>query len=130
MGSGAGGAVVAARLQAAGLRVVMLEQGSYRNESDFRQLELEGANDLYLGGGVIWSESGSLGILAGSTLGGGTVVNSLVCLRTPDRVRARWAAEGLDGVDGVEFDECLDSVWARLGVNRHPGPSRTRAILG
>ena len=117
VGSGAGGAVIAARLQRAGLKVVILEQGDYRNESDFRQLELDGARDLYLGGGIVWSETGSLGILAGSTLGGGTVVNSLVCLRTPDHVRARWAADGLEGADGPEFDECLDAVWERLGVN-------------
>jgi choline dehydrogenase-like flavoprotein len=129
VGSGAGGAVIAARLQEAGLDVLVLEQGAYRNESDFRQLELVGAQELYLGGGVIWSESGSLGLLAGSTLGGGTVVNSLVCLRTPDHVRHAWAAAGLDGVDGAEFDACLDTVWARLGVNTRatiPNPSNQR----
>lgn len=117
VGSGAGGAVIAARLQAAGLDVLVLEQGGYRNEADFRQLELIGSRELYLGGGIVWSETGSLGLLAGCTLGGGTVVNSLVCLRTPARVRDQWAALGLDGLDGLEFDQCLDAVWTRLGVN-------------
>ena len=131
VGSGAGGAVIAARLQQAGLDVLVLEQGAYRNEADFRQLELLGAQELYLNGGVIWSESGSLGLLAGSTLGGGTVVNSLVCLRTPDWVRDRWAALGLDGVDSGEFDRCLDAVWERLGVNTDgtiPNPSNRRMV--
>ena len=131
VGSGAGGAVIAAGLQAAGWQVVILEQGEYRNESDFRQLELQGARDLYLGGGIVWSETGSLGILAGATLGGGTVVNSLVCLRTPDEVRSRWAAEGLEGLDASEFDDCLDAVWERLGVNTSgtvPNASNRRLI--
>lgn len=129
VGSGAGGAVIAARLQEAGLEVLVLEQGGYRNEADFRQLELVGARELYLGGGVVWSESGSLGLLAGSTLGGGTVVNSLVCLRTPARVREQWEALGLDGLAGPEFEECLESVWTRLGVNTEgtvPNPSNRR----
>ena len=32
-----------------------------------------GARELYLRGGLFWSESGSIGLLAGATLGGGTV---------------------------------------------------------
>ncbi len=43
VGSGAGGSVVAATLQAAGLSVIVLERGGYRNEADFRQLEDVGA---------------------------------------------------------------------------------------
>ena len=100
IGSGAGGSVIAAELQAAGRQVVILERAGYRNEADFRQLELVGANELYLHGGLFWSEGGSIGLLAGSTLGGGTVINSMVCLRPPADIRAEWAALGLDGVDG------------------------------
>jgi GMC oxidoreductase len=83
VGSGAGGGVIAAELQRAGLSVIVLERGGYRNEADFRQLEAVGAQELYLRGGLFFSESGSVGLLAGATLGGGTVVNSLVCLRPP-----------------------------------------------
>ena len=117
VGSGAGGAVIAAELQRAGRSVVVLEAGSYRNEADFTQLEIDGSRDLYLRGGVFYAEGGTIGILAGATLGGGTVVNSLVCLRPPDRIRRRWAEMGLDGVDGPEFDAHIDAVWDRLGVN-------------
>jgi hypothetical protein len=97
VGSGAGVSVIAAELQRAGRSVIVLERGSYRNEADFRQLDLVGAQELYLRGGPFFSESGSIGILAGATLGGGIVVNSMVCLRPPDDVRAAWASLGLDG---------------------------------
>ena len=117
VGSGAGGAVIAARLQQAGLSVVVLEQGGYTSESDLLQLELHDGGRTYLNGGLFWSESGSVGILAGGTLGGGTFVNSLVCLTLPQQVRDEWAAFGLEGVDGPEFDRYADAVWERLGVN-------------
>ena len=104
--------------------------GSYRNEADFRQLELVGANELYLHGGLFWSESGSIGLLAGATLGGGTVINSLVCLRPPDEIRAEWAALGLEGVDEPAFDAHLDAVSRRLNVNiEATKPNRTNVMM-
>ena len=116
VGSGAGGSVIAARLAQAGRSVLVLEAGGYRNESDFRQLEAEGAA-MYLGGGLMWSHDGAMGLLAGSTLGGGSVINSMVSRPVPDDVRAQWAAEGLDGLDTDEFDGFLARVNERLGVN-------------
>ena len=44
--------------------------------------------------------TGSIAILAGSTLGGGTVVNYMNCIRTPRaRSCAEWAEHGLEGLD-------------------------------
>lgn len=116
VGSGAGGSVIAARLAQAGRSVLVLEAGAYRNEADFQQLESV-AGEMYLGGGMVWSEHGELGLLAGSTLGGGTVINSMVCLRTPDEIRAAWTEMGLDGLDGEEYDRAVQTVWDALEVN-------------
>ena len=117
VGSGAGGGVIAAELQRAGHSVVVLEMGQYRNESDFKQLELAGMLELYLGGGLAASEDGSIGILAGSTLGGGTVVNYMNCIRTPERIRREWASMGIDGLDSPDFDRHIEAIWERLSVN-------------
>ncbi len=118
VGSGAGGSVIAARCAAAGKQVLVLEMGQYRNEADFKQLELPGYLELYYGGGLAASESGSIGILAGSTLGGGTVVNYMNCVRTPDTVLAEWASHGLDGLDDPAFvSEHMEVVLDRLGAN-------------
>lgn len=117
VGSGAGGGVIAAELQKAGRSVLVLEMGQYRNESDFKQLELPGMLELYLSGGLASSEDGSIAILAGSTLGGGTVVNFMNCIRTPDHVRREWAAMGVEGLDTPDFDSRMDAIWQRLSVN-------------
>lgn len=127
VGSGAGGSVIAAELQRAGLGVVVLERARYRNEADFRQLELVGAQELYLRGGLFFSEHGSMGLLAGATLGGGTVINSMVCLRPPERILGEWEAMGLD-LTG--FDGHLDAVSRRLNVNTEATkPNRVNEMM-
>ena len=118
IGSGAGGGVIAARCAAEGKRVLVLEMGAYRNEQDFKQLELPGYLELYYGGGLAASESGSISVLAGQTLGGGTVVNYMNCVRTPESILAEWAAVGLEGVDTAGFvADHMETVLERLGAN-------------
>jgi choline dehydrogenase-like flavoprotein len=130
IGSGAGGAVIAARAAQAGLSVLVLEAGPRRDEADFDQVDLHAA-DMFLRGGALWSDSGRIGILAGSVVGGGTLINSMVCLRTPDPVRRLWAEQGLAGLDTAGFDKHLDTVWERLGVNtdRTAYNANTRAMI-
>ena len=71
------------------------------------------------------SHDGSIGLLAGSCLGGGTVVNYTFSFRTPEHVRREWASMGVPGVDSPTFDESLDAVWERISVNEeHSVPSR------
>ncbi len=125
IGSGAGGAVIAAELQAAGKSVVVLEMGAYRNEADFKQLELVGTLELYLGGGLLASEDGSISIFAGSTLGGGTVVNYMNCLRTPDRIRREWSAAGIEGIDQPGSTTSTSTRSWRGSVPRMRPPPRT-----
>ncbi|MDX6582404.1 MAG: hypothetical protein QOI10_1588 [Solirubrobacterales bacterium] len=118
VGSGAGGGVIAGELAAAGKSVCVLEMGGYHDDRDFDQLELSAYQRLYLNGGPFPTEEGQIGLVAGTGVGGGTVVNWTNCLRTHDWVREEWAREhGLDGLDQPEFDAHLDAVWERLQVN-------------
>ena len=116
IGSGAGGGVAAARLAAAGLRVIVVERGHYRNEPDLPQLEALALPNLYLEGGFIWTDEGSAALLAGSTVGGGTTVNSMACLPTPRHVRNEWGDRGMEGVFGEEFDRHINAVMARINA--------------
>jgi choline dehydrogenase-like flavoprotein len=75
VGSGAGGRVVAGMLAGAGKDVVVVEAGGYYNEADFNQLELWAYQNLYRAGGLVTTADGSLALMTGSNLGGGTTVN-------------------------------------------------------
>jgi choline dehydrogenase-like flavoprotein len=118
IGSGAGGGVMAGVLSEHGLKVVVLEAGGYFEDSDFAGLELPAYQNLYWRGGSTPTADLNVSLLAGACLGGGTVINWTNCLRTTPWVREQWEREfGLEGLAGSEFDEHLDAVWQRLGVN-------------
>jgi choline dehydrogenase-like flavoprotein len=118
VGSGSGGAVVAATLAERGLDVVVIEAAGYFNESDFTQLELKAYAEMYWRGGPTPTAEGNVSLLAGTTLGGGTTINWTNCLRTRPWVREQWAQEhGLEGVDGPDYDAHLDAVVKRISAN-------------
>ncbi len=118
IGSGSGGGVAAAALAQAGKRVIILEAGSYWNESDFVQSEPLAYQKLFLRGGFFPSADGMVSIAAGSTVGGGSTVNWSNSLLTPNTVRACWADDfGLTDVDTPAFDEHLQAVFDRIKCN-------------
>jgi long-chain-alcohol oxidase len=118
VGSGAGGGTAAGVLATAGLDVVLLEAGGYYSEGDFDGAELSGYARLYLNGGGVATDNQSIGLLAGSCLGGGTLVNYTWCFRPPDFVRADWKERfGLEEWAGPDFDRSLDAVWERLSIS-------------
>jgi long-chain-alcohol oxidase len=119
IGSGAGGATAAAVLAAAGKDVIVLEAGGYYDDADFDGAELAGYQRLYTEGGSAATVDHSVGLLAGECLGGGTVVNYTTSFRTPDDIRAEWAAAGVPWFTSAEYTQSLDAVCTRLSVNRN-----------
>ncbi|MGH2788080.1 MAG: GMC family oxidoreductase N-terminal domain-containing protein [Actinomycetota bacterium] len=118
VGSGAGGGCVAGNLAAAGADVVVVEKGGYHSESDFNHVEADATREMYLYGMTLATADRSVRIIAGSTLGGGTVVNYATAFRPPDFVLEEWAHQSrIDAFVSGEFEESLDEVGARLGVN-------------
>jgi choline dehydrogenase-like flavoprotein len=117
VGSGSGGAVVAAMLAERGLDVVVLEAAGYYNESDFNQLELPAYQQMFWRGGPTPTADGNVSLVAGTTLGGGTTINWTNCLRTRPWVREQWAEHGLEGVDGPDYDRHLNAVLERINAN-------------
>ena len=117
VGSGAGGGVVAAELARAGLDVVVLEKGGYAAERDFSHEEGAAYRDLYLYGLTLTTDDLGCRIVAGSTLGGGTVVNYTTSFATPPAVLAEWAeVSGVDAFVSGEVEASLAAVAGRLGV--------------
>ena len=131
VGSGAGGGTAAGVLAKAGLRVVVLEAGGYSNEADFSHLEFDSARRMLLHAGLGTSSDGGTIMLAGATLGGGTVINYTTSFNTPAIVRQQWdQTAGFDQVfTGERFTASLEAVDARLGVNTQNGLPSTRDQL-
>jgi long-chain-alcohol oxidase len=130
VGSGAGGGCVAAGLQVAGYEVVVVEKGAYRNESDFTHLEHEAGRDLYLYGMTLSTTDGGGRIVAGSTLGGGTLVNFATSFRTPTHVMEEWhRVSGIEAFVSGEFEAALDEAAKRVGVNTDSSAAGRRDAL-
>lgn len=118
VGSGAGGGCVAAELAGAGFDVIVIERGGYFHERDFHHLEGDALRDLYLYGATLATVGGAVRILAGSALGGGTLVNYSTSFKTPDHVLREWSAQsGIEAFASGEFEQSLDAAAERLGVN-------------
>lgn len=131
VGSGAGGGVVAAELTAAGKSVIVLEKGGYYNEADFTGREAEMMPKVYLKRGLLATRDLSMAILAGSCLGGGTIVNWSTSFRIADTVAQEWEREyGLTGIAGSEFAAHYDAVATRVGVNSDDSaPNANNAVI-
>ncbi len=130
VGSGAGGGCVAGKLAMAGLDVIVLEKGGYHNEASFHHRELDALDEMYLYGGNLVTTDLSVQIIAGSTLGGGTVVNYSTSFRTPEHVLRQWAdISGVDAFVSGEFERSQDEVVERLGINSDSSAAGRRDAL-
>ncbi len=86
--------------------------------------ELDAFDRLYLGHGLTATWDGSVSILAGAGVGGGTTINWMTCIVAPDRVRAAWAAT--HGIAGFDDDRGRGRLRRRLGrAGGRPGRRST-----
>ncbi len=90
IGSGAGGAVAAARFAEAGMDVLVLEEGGWWQGEDFTEVESEMVERLYADAGARATDDLSISILQGRCAGGSSTVNWLVMLRAADAVLEEW----------------------------------------
>lgn len=119
IGSGAGGATSAEILSAAGLRVLLVEEGPLKTSSDFKMLENEAYASLYQEGIGRLSKDGAITILQGRAVGGTTLINWTSSFRTPDSTLRHWANE--HGVEGHGLDDLapwFERIEQRLGIAR------------
>jgi choline dehydrogenase-like flavoprotein len=118
VGSGAGGATMAAELASAGIDVVMLEEGGYHRTESFRPVYGQGLRTLYRDGGVGLA-LGTPPVLfsEGRCVGGSTVVNGGMSFRTPEPVLQRWAREeSVAAIGPADMERHFAAVERRLHV--------------
>jgi choline dehydrogenase-like flavoprotein len=118
VGSGAGGATMAAELAEGGLDVLVLEEGGYHGTEHFTAEATQMVRDLYRGGGATVA-IGSPPVLyqEGATVGGSTVINGAMSWRTPEAVLDRWEREhGIAGVSMRAMEPYFERVERRINV--------------
>lgn len=93
VGTGAGGAAVAAALAEQGVAVALVEEGRYRHRQDFAGSPQSRVNSLWRDAGMLFSLGTPVLLPLGKVVGGTTTINSGTCFRTPDPVLAQWRSE-------------------------------------
>ncbi len=118
VGSGAGGAVAAATLASAGLRVVVLEAGPWAPAPTLTLQEERAMPRLYQERGGRSTADQGITVLQGRAVGGSTKVNWTTCYRTPDHVLDHWQrVHGLAHMRPDALAPWFDAVERRLGIH-------------
>lgn len=117
IGSGAGGAVVAYELAAAGHSVIIIEEGGYYSAKDYNGKPLKSMKRMWHGAGSTVSFGiPAISIPYGKCVGGTTAINSATCFRTPPDVVEQWNKElGLD-IDYEKLEPYFDKVEKMINV--------------
>jgi len=117
VGTGAGGGVTAEILSAAGLSVVMLEEGPLKSSRDFHMREAEAYPQLYQESAARKTLDKAITILQGRCVGGSTTVNWTSTFRTPSTTLAYWQREfGLEGLSDDLLLPWFEMMERRLSV--------------
>jgi choline dehydrogenase-like flavoprotein len=117
VGTGAGGGTAAEILSAAGLSVVMIEEGPLATSSDFHMLEREAYPQLYQESAARKTRDKAINILQGRCVGGGTTVNWTSSFRTPSATLAHWSRTfGIEGFTDADLAPWFERVEHRLNI--------------
>ena len=118
VGTGAGGGVSAEILSAAGLSVLMLEEGPLKSTHDFHMREAEAYPQLYQESASRKTLDKAITILQGRCVGGSTTVNWTSSFRTPAATLEYWRHEfGLGELAGDGLVPWFEMMERRLSIS-------------
>jgi len=130
VGSGPCGAVAAYELARAGKDVILVEEGPPFTVRDF---ELDGNLSMtrtMREGGLRMTRGTTMPTMQAVALGGGSLVNSAICLRPPDSVFERWASGfDLERTTRADLDPHFDAIGEFLGIAPTPDAVQGRRNL-
>lgn len=133
VGSGAGGAVVAATLAEAGKRVVVVEEGPYYRAEDYQRFApSESVRRMFREGGMVLAfgvgQTPMISITLGRAVGGSSLLTGGVCFRIPGEVHERWERElGLGEMSEKKFADAYADVEKRIDVVTVPESMRSES---
>lgn len=122
IGAGPGGLVSAMVLAEAGLDVVVVEGGSFWPKGSFKRRQSWAAKHLMQDQATrVAMGNVFLPVASGRGVGGGTLVNSAICFRAPDRVLDEWIDEyGVQHFGAQQRAALFEEVEAVIGVEPTP----------
>lgn len=132
IGSGAGGAVTAARLAEAGRSVTIVEEGPWVDPDAFEPFSLQEMEAKYRHrGGAAALGLPPIAYTEGRCVGGSTEVNSGLWHRLPPDLTEQWRQHyAIDEFEPEALDRQAASIEAEMAVSLLPGaPPRSSAIL-
>ena len=107
VGSGAGGSVAAYDLALGGLKVALVEAGPWRDPKDYPESMYGTMRDMMDAWGALFARGRSiLPIVQARLVGGTTVINSAIVVRTPGDIFKEWQDE-----HGFGGDPLSERVW-------------------
>lgn len=132
VGSGAGGAAAAVTLARGGASVALVEAGPWRDPDDYPSSVYGTMRDMMDAWGASFTRGRAFWpIVQGRLVGGTTVINSAIAVRTPGDIFAQWERE--HGVGGDELARHLwaiqDSLAGELHASEVPPAARGRHNL-
>lgn len=133
VGSGAGGAVVAAICAEAGLDVVVVEEGGhyphaeyskFRPSETIRRLGRESGMTAVV---PATSDTPTLSLMQGKCVGGSSIMTGGVCFRVPEDILAHWARDlGLPDMAPDALAPFFEEVEEAIHVEDVPPEARSR----
>ena len=124
IGSGAGGAVLAARLAEAGRDVVLVEEGPRVSRADFNQREGDMYALLYRDAGGQATADGAISVLQGRCLGGSTTINMGDVVPMEEAVLEHWRQHhgwaSWGGITNADVERAAAVAQRDIGANTIP----------
>lgn len=116
LGSGAGGAVVAAHLAQAGYDVAVFDSGPRFSRDEYPLDALEGMSLLFEEGLLTLNHNLDVHLLRGRLVGGSTVLTSGMSIEMRKSTLASWTAGGM-GLDAGAMRDAFRTVERRLRID-------------
>ncbi|TXD34840.1 GMC family oxidoreductase [Lujinxingia vulgaris] len=122
VGAGPGGLVCAATLAAAGLSVLIVDEGRFWPRHSFKRKQSWAAKHLMQEQGTrVMQGNAFIPLASGRGVGGGTLVNSAICFRAPDAVLEEWVEQwGLAHFRSERRDRLFSEVEEVIGAAPTP----------